>query len=75
MWHDAAWACRPDGKSQGGWLVAATEFSKAMKGEPVPFSVIGYGSDKLPRVARSSLSAETQAATEAEGELYYTRLT
>ena len=39
-----------------------------------PISVISWHSGKLTRVARSSNSAELQAAADAEGELSYIRL-
>ena len=39
-----------------------------------PISVISWHSGKLARVARSSNSAELQAAADAEGELSYIRL-
>ena len=37
-------------------------------------NVTGWRSYKLPRVARSSLSAEAQALSHCEQELMYTRL-
>lgn len=72
-WHDSAWACRPDGKSQGGQLLCATD-PTAMTGEISKFSVLSWSRRKAPRVARSSLSSEMQEATEAEAELAFTRL-
>jgi hypothetical protein len=72
MWTDAAWASRPDGFWQGGYIILAGD-PRAVLGDPTKFSVIDWGSHKPRRVARSSLSAEGQSASDAEGELPMTR--
>ncbi|CAK0829661.1 unnamed protein product [Prorocentrum cordatum] len=72
-WCDAAWASRPGGHSQGGHLTAVAA-AKAMHGEKAEFTVLGWGSKKLRRVARSSLAAEVQEAGDAEGEQCMVRM-
>ena len=64
---DASWAFRRDGSSQGG-------IRHFLEQAESPISVISWHSGKLARVARSSNSAELQAAADAEGELSYIRL-
>ena len=54
--HDASWACRRDGTSQGGLLTAIVDQS-ILEGKPGVFSPIAWQSRKLPRVCRSSTSA------------------
>ena len=57
---DAAWAVRPDGSSQGGFLIYASHKS-LMDGKEVPMSILDWKSWKLKRKVRSSLAAESQA--------------
>ncbi len=52
QWHDAAWACRPDGLSQGGYMTCAGD-SDAADGALGQFNIIDWTCKKLPRVARS----------------------
>ena len=61
---DAAWATRQDGPSHGGHFVLLAHH-KAFKDQPTTYAILDWKSCKLPRVVRSSLSAETQAAAEA----------
>lgn len=58
---DAAWGCRRDGSSQGGYLCFMTdaEFAKGAEG---PASLVSWNTGKFNRLARSSLAAEIQAA-------------
>ena len=56
---DASFACRHDGSSQGGQLCVLAD-SAALEGHRVPFSPLAWQSRRLPRVARSSTSAEVQ---------------
>ncbi len=72
-YSDAAWGCRRDGSSQGGYLcfMADREFAMGTEG---PLSLLGWGSGKLTRVARSSLAAEVQAATDGQEESEFIRL-
>ena len=72
-WSDATWGSRPDGSSQGGQLITVCDAQTAA-GELGTFSVVDWGTKKLRRVARSSLSAEMQAASDCEGELLYCRM-
>ena len=72
-WSDATWACRREGSSQGGYIIGVANKTFLEQAES-PISVISWHSGKLARVARSSNSAELQAAADAEGELSYIRL-
>ena len=72
-WSDAAVGNRPDFGSTGGYLVCATT-PAMLKGEAAPVTPVSWRSGRLQRVARSSLAAETQAASEAEEELMMVRL-
>ncbi|CAK0880367.1 unnamed protein product, partial [Prorocentrum cordatum] len=72
-WCDAAWASRPDGHSQGGHVTALSSAEGPFQ-EACDFTVLDWGSRKLKRVARSSLSAEIQEASDAEGEQMMVRL-
>ena len=56
---DASWATRRDGSSQGGQLTVLME-SRIPAGGRGKFSVLGWTSRLLRRVARSSTSAEVQ---------------
>ena len=58
---DAAWGVRVDGTSQGGYLILAMH-KDTLAGKSGSYSVIDWRSWKLPRVSRSSLSSEAQAA-------------
>jgi hypothetical protein len=58
---DAAWAVRADGSSQGGYTILLCH-KQVMLGEKSDFIVIDWRSWKLPRVSRSSLASEAQAA-------------
>ena len=58
---DAAHGVRHDGSSQGGFLCLLTH-KQAFEGVETPDQVLEWKSFKLPRVARSSLAAEAQAA-------------
>eukprot|EP00969_Alexandrium_andersonii_P039050 1712299-Alexandrium_andersonii.AAC.1 len=49
-WSDSAWAARPDGSSQGGYLCVACE-PDLLSGQPGKCSIISYGSAKLRRQA------------------------
>ena len=58
---DASFCSRPDGSSQGGYLVLLAPRHILETKEDV-YHILDWKSSKLPRVARSSLSAEAQAA-------------
>ena len=72
-WGDAAWAARPSGESQGGEFVclAPRDFLGGHRREIQPAS---WKSCELPRVVRSSTSAEVQAQSEVLGEVLPVRL-
>ena len=67
---DAAFASRPDNTSQGGYLVMLVHHS-ITTGQEGSYNLVDWRSWKLPRVARSSLSAESQAASEAADAMLY----
>ena len=68
---DASFACRNDLSSQGGFLLLMVNKDVA-NGEEGHYNVIDWRSWKLARVARSTLSAESQAASEAADALLFT---
>ena len=70
---DAAWGVRPDGSSQGGYLVYATSHA-LHKGQEAPVGVIEWKSWKLTRKCRSSLAAESQAMAGTVDMLNFVRL-
>ena len=72
-WCDAAVGNRVDHSSSGGYVIGACE-PKITEGRPSQINMVSWKSGKLPRVARSSLSAEIQAFSIAEEELMYIRL-
>ena len=61
---DAALGVRHDGGSQGGYIILLTN-EKAFNGTECPYHVLDWRSFRLPRVCRSSLSAEVQSAAQA----------
>eukprot|EP00439_Symbiodinium_sp_Y106_P023316 s10_g2.t2 len=73
-YSDASFACRPDLSSQGGYLVTLCHKDALQKGTSCAYHVLDWRSFRLPRVARSTLSAEGQAAAEAADALYFTSL-
>ncbi|CAE7706187.1 GIP [Symbiodinium sp. CCMP2456] len=72
-WTDASLANRSDGSSTGGMIIGMMNPKAVALGQG-KVNVTGWRSYKLPRVARSSLSAEAQALSHCEQELMYTRL-
>ena len=58
---DASFGCRPDGSSQGGFVVMLAP-RKILETEEGDYLILDWRSLKLPRIARSSLAAEAQAA-------------
>ena len=61
---DAAFCVRRDSSSQGGYITMIVP-ERVFNGEEADYHVIDWKSAKLPRVARSSLAAEAQAAGQA----------
>ena len=70
---DASWANRKDFGSQCGYLCVGTERA-LLDGSAAPCCPISWQSRRCPRVARSSGSAETQAAIQAQEETEFIRL-
>ena len=68
---DASFACRAVLSSQGGYLVAMVDKSVA-SGTQGHYNVLDWRSWKLARVSRSTLSAESQADSEAADSLPFT---
>ena len=69
---DAAFGVRTDLASQDGYLVVATD-RQALKGEKCRYSPLAW-TFKLPRVCRSSLSAESQAMASALEETFMLKM-
>ena len=69
-YSDAAFASRHDLTSQGGQLILLVHHS-VTTGQEGSYHIVDWRSWKLPRVARSSLAAESQAASEASDALLY----
>ena len=69
-YSDASFASRDDLSSQGGYMVAMTN-KKVADGMEGHYNIIDWRSWKLARVARSTLSAESQAASEAADALLF----
>ena len=65
VYTDASWGSRPAGSSQGGYYLFAIDPEGIEKGVARPLVRLDWAIRKLRRVAKSSLSAETQAAAEA----------
>lgn len=72
-WCDAAVGNRRDLASSGGYFIGACN-PKILDGHPSKICPVSWKSGKLPRVARSSLSAEIQAFSIAEEELMMVRI-
>ena len=74
VYTDAAWAARPDSTSQGGYLLFVASHEEIEAGHAMKLSILDWGSKKLQRICRSSLSAESQAATSAIDVLEWTKV-
>ena len=68
---DASFACRTDNSSQGGYIVAMVDRATA-EGAEGHYNVVDWRSWKLARISRSTLAAESQAASEASDSLLFT---
>ena len=71
---DASFASRGDLSSQGGYLITLCHKDMLQHGAAGSYHVLDWRSFKLPGVARSTLSAEGQAAAEAADTVYFTSL-
>ena len=74
VYSDASFASRDDLSSQGCYLITLCHKDVVEKGVPGPYHVLEWRSFKLPRVARSTLSAEGQAASKAADAIYFASL-
>ena len=72
-WTDAAVGNRRGFASSGGYFVGACD-PRILDGSPSKVCPVSWKSGRLPRVARSSLSAEIQAFSIAEEELMLVRM-
>ena len=71
-WSDASWANRKSGASTG--FVIGSCGKEVLSGETGHVTIVSWATNKLKRVARSSMAAEVQALANAEDELHLTRL-
>ena len=69
-YSDASFASRKDLSSQGGYLVTMVH-KDVCQGHQGSYNMMDWRSWKLPRIARSSLSAESQACSEASDALLF----
>ena len=74
VYCDASWSVRPDGSSQGGYLIFIATASELDSERPFPLTTIDWQSRKLPRMCRSSLSAEAQSAAGAVDETEWVKV-
>ena len=65
-------ANRRDGKSTGGYLIGMSS-NALLSGDRTHVTIVSWSTNKLKRVARSSLAAEVQAMSNAEDELHVVR--
>ena len=72
-WSDASLANRPDLSSTGGHLIGFMN-QRALEAGTGRVNPISWRSGKLHRIARSSLSAESQSLADTEQELFFARL-
>lgn len=70
---DASWSTRPDGTSQGGWLIFVATEEEMSGSKPFPLTVVDWASKKLTRICRSSLAAEAQTMATAVDQLEWTK--
>jgi hypothetical protein len=73
-WSDASWANRKEGNSTGGYLIGIGN-KEILEGAKGHLTIVNWATNKLKRVARSSLAAELQAMANAEDELHLCRAT
>ena len=65
---DAAQGGRVDGSSTGGCALTMAPYKQFIEGHMTDMSLIGWSTNKLKRVARTSLSAEIQQARNTDDE-------
>ena len=61
VYFDAGWAVRPNGDSQGAYIIYAIDEPAIDTGNPRPLLILDWASKRIPRVSPSSLSAEAQS--------------
>ena len=71
-YHDASYACRRDGSSQGGLLAMLVD-QKVLQGKSSSCSPIAWQNHKLPRVCRSSTAAEIQTGSHSMDSHEFTK--
>ena len=69
-YSDASFASRKDLSSQGGYLISMVHHS-VCSGETGHYNLVDWRSWKWPRIARSSLAAESQACSECADALMF----
>ncbi len=74
LYFDETWAVRPNGDSQGGYLIFVIKAVDEESGKPTELNILDYGSKKLARKARSSLTAEVQAGSLGVDQLEWTKV-
>ena len=67
-----SWANAAGDKSQGAFLVGATT-PTLWENKAAPVALVSYKSHRLPRLAASTLAAETQSMSEALAEVEWIR--
>ena len=73
FYSGASWSMRPDGSSRGGWLLFLASEDQINGDRPFPLTVVEWVSIKVPRICRSSLSAEAQIRTTAVDNLEWAK--
>ena len=63
-----------NGDSQGGYLIFVIKAVDEESGKPTELNILDYGSKKLARKARSSLTAEVQAGSLGVDQLEWTKV-
>jgi hypothetical protein len=70
----ASWATRPNGTSQGGYIISLATQEAIDSGMLIQLIVLDYASKMLVIICRSSLSGETQAAALAIDNLEWVKI-
>ena len=69
---DAGFGSRPDGNSQGGYVIMLVNKALLTSSEEGQYHILDWRSFRTPRVARSSLGAEAQAGGQAADATEFT---
>ncbi|CAK0898077.1 unnamed protein product [Prorocentrum cordatum] len=73
VYRDASWATRPNGESQGGYMIFVIEDARIDDGQPTQLVIVDWASKKLMRICRSSLAGEAQSAANAVEALEFAK--